>query len=208
MYYFRYITIALLVAFVLPALLLVAATTVGAQPSLNNLLNGTYRASVHRSCVQNLDGFAEDLHLLGDAGTQTWAAWATWNFDGTGGGTLQGRGLNISHDATSTGDFPASEVVFRCSLNYSVNPDRSFAVNSPVCNGRILRGGKTGWTTVTTGIQVRGQIGRGGQTLLINDPRPNTETVTLTNPRGTKQITLQRICNRSGTALKIGRGKR
>ena len=171
---------------------------VQAQGNLNARLRGDYFFSRTRTCVQNVDGFGTNFELLGAGNSFTDAARGVRRYNGGGTGSIvDGHLLFVDHTATFTGAFPVTENTFTCNLTYAVSPDGSFTENAS-CSGTILSGPRAGQTFSTTGIGMRGQITGGGRTLLLDDTNGNVETITFSGPPST----LQRVCNRSGTAVK------
>jgi hypothetical protein len=130
------------------------------------------------------------------------------NYNGDGTGSLtEGEALSVNHDAAgmgvlATGAFPVSHSHVTCDLSYVVNPDRSFTQTLTNCTSTFLAGGLTGTTQTVSPFQMQGHIGPGRRTLVISDTTPNVETVVRTPPSG-PQFTRERICLRSGTAIKL-----
>ncbi len=114
----------------------------------------------------------------------------TYNGDGTG--TLIYTNLQIVNTLISV-----TQSQTTCDITYTVNPDNSYTEDLK-CSGTVLAGSSAGVTFTITGIGRQGQIGRGGQTLLITDIETNVETLTVPGP-----VTLKRICARSGAAIRV-----
>ena len=171
-----------------------------AQGNLNARLRGDYFFSRTRTCVQNVDGFGTNFELLGAGNSFTDAARGVRRYNGGGTGSMvDGHLLLVGHTGISASSFPVTENTFTCNLTYAVSPDGSFTENAS-CSGMILSGLRAGQTFTTTGIGMRGQITGGGRTLLLDDTNGNVETITFSGPP--TPSTFQRICNRSGTAVK------
>lgn len=87
-----------------------------------------------------MEGFGSNLELLGSATTRTDAAQGTLRYNGDGTGSIENfRTLTINHNATSTGQIPATESEGTCDLTYTVNSDRSFT-QALTCTGTVLAG--------------------------------------------------------------------
>ena len=82
-----------------------------------------------------------------------------------------------------------------------MNPDHSYT-ETLTCIGTILAGASAGGTFTTTGIEHQGRIARGRQTILFGDTNPNIETLIITLAGG-EVFPSKRICNRSGTIVKM-----
>lgn len=174
----------------------------GKQPV--SMLHGTYGFSWTRDCTQNVGGFDAELRAVGDAastiGTRADKGVVTYNGDGTA--TSEVRGLAVF--GAPPGSFAASIFELTCAITYTVNPDGSF-VESQTCTGSLVAGSQSGRTfTVTDGVR-QGQISADGNTLVIGDTNPGVTTLTLhAFPLlGLPEQTVQRICWRAGTAVKI-----
>lgn len=172
---------------------------VQAQGNLNARLRGDYFFSRTRTCVQNMNGFGTNFQMMAAGNTFTDAARGVRRYNGGGQGSIvDGHLLLVDHTGTSVSSFPVAENTFTCNLTYAVNPDGSFTEIAS-CSGTILSGFRAGQTFTAIGIQMRGQITAGGRTLLLDDTSANVETITFS---GGPPFTLQRVCNRSGTAVK------
>ena len=114
----------------------------------------------------------------------------TYNGDGTG--TLIYTILQINNTFISVGQSQTN-----CDITYAVNPDNSYTEDL-ICSGTTLAGPSASQTFMLNGIGHQGQIGRGGQTLLITDIETNVETLTVPGP-----VTVKRICARSGHAIRV-----
>jgi hypothetical protein len=176
------------------------------EPNLNRLLRGKYAFTQIASCVQNINGFDEidNFRLLSGAATFTFAQRQILNYNGDGTGSLtDGESLSITHDAVASGAFPVSHSDVTCDLSYVVNPDRSFTQTLSNCTSTFLPGNLAGTTQTVSPFQMQGHIGPGRRTLVISDTSPNVETVFRTPPSPGLPFTRERICLRSGTAIKI-----
>lgn len=170
-----------------------------AEPqNLNTLLRGAYASTKHLACVQNMEGFNDDLSLLSDGSTRTIATRGIVIYRGDGtGSVVEGRALGVNHDATSATQIPVSGSDFTCNLTYTVNSDLSVIINR-TCNGTVVSGPMTGQTYTLSGVQLTGQIVGNGNMILISDTEPNVETIVY-SVSGTRY----RICNRSGMEAKL-----
>jgi hypothetical protein len=101
-------------------------------------------------------------------------------------------------DRTEAGDIPytASELVCPAS-RYSVAANRGFVQRLGTCQGRVVAGENVGLEFELSGIVVRGQVSRDGQTILYDDLGESLQR--LTSPLGDSEA----ICGLAGNAVKI-----
>ena len=165
------------------------------QQGLNKRLKGDYAFTMARDCIQTEFGFGSPptFNLLSPGTTReaSLAGMITYNGDGTG--TLMYTILQINNTFPSVIQSQTT-----CNItSYTVNPDNSYTEDL-TCSGTIDAGPSASQTFTITGLGNQGQIGRGGQTLLIMDIETNVETITL-SASGTRM----RICGRSGHAIRV-----
>ncbi len=186
---------------------------------LNRLLKGDYAFTSTRACSSVIYNFFPsgtpnvpdngnaftafpDLNLRGSSTSNTFIDRAIMRYDGKGNVTLvDGRTFLIVDQVTGVGQSQVRSNVFTCTGVYQVNPDRSFTQQISCAIQRIAGVFVGEVFTPATGFQMEGQIGPGGQTLVLSDTSTDIEDLT-SDVRGR----FQQICGRSGFAVKIIRG--
>ena len=141
-----------------------------------------------------------------EGGIQTLTQKGIMHFNGEGTGSYEGIALNIGHSATLPADFPVTENDVQCNFTYNVNPDRSFSRESALCTGTIQSGAPlfVGKPFTFTAEQFgAGQIGVGNQMLLLSGTNASIQTVTFPDFFPGFDVSWDRICNGSGTAVKL-----
>jgi hypothetical protein len=177
------------------AVLVVSTFPVESQAGPNSRLRHDYAFKRFRSCIQNPDGFTGDLRLASPQNGSFRAGAATgirsYNGDGTGTVTL----VNVNTFAALDGGFPsttaASQSETTCDILYNAAADGSFS-ESLTCTGTVIAGTNPGLAFRITNIQIDGQLGVGGNIIILSDNSPNVE-----------HLERHRICARSGTAVKV-----
>ncbi len=202
----RCFTIAMLVLIAFPL-----ASMAKSQKALNKKLKGDYSFKRFRSCIQNQDGFTADLRLQGPnifGNFRAGAAAGIRIYNGDGTGTVTGVNLNVFTALGNPGfpsDRAASQSQFTSPMTYSVAADGSFTENLTSVTGTVVAGPGTGNAFRITGIQIDGEIGSGKKILTLSDTSTNAELVEIWTPgpiAGSPDLVRQRICSRSGTAIK------
>ena len=171
------------------------------KKSPESKLKGTYARTRTRTCIRTNGVFDSNRRIApaypgqnpyGHTRTNVISGNATFNGDGTG--TLESDGLSIRNITSPSQGGTGPHFNFTgpgtCDFNYTVNSDNSFEVVISSCSSSN--------GSSSSGTVVQGQIGRGGQTLIISDPDSNVETITTGSGS-----TVRRICNRSGVAVKV-----
>lgn len=196
----------IMILVLLPMFVLVGSALVEAKDhkhkkeNMNRLLRGDYVFTVTRACVQNEDGFGVVFDLLSDGFVRNYAGRGLMHFNGDGTGTMDIDQLGISPNLVATGKIPVTENIGTCDLSYTVNPDRMFTYEA-TCSGTILSGYLAGETFDIDGIAGIGQMDQTGRILLLSGPlETSVETINLS-----QSGTIKRICNRTGTAVKVHR---
>ena len=177
-------------ALILP-LLLVLAPQAEARDH-DDVLRGVYAYTFTRVCAQSAAGFNPSLQPLGPVQQLTSTIEMVQTYNGNGTSSATAHALNVINNGTAQ-----NELEFTCSGTYLVSDDRSFS-EEMTCSGSIIVGALVGQTFTQTGIRRAGHIGRGGQTLVISDTRPNLENITFSGFGSNS-----RICGRSGTGVRI-----
>jgi len=197
---------ALIGAMVILQLVLIVAGSAAAVLDLNRSLTGDFAFTEIVVCVSskvpNSDGIDNTtFQLLEDATTNTSTVQGIIRFNGDGTGSIVSfRSVVINHSTTADGDRPVSQTEGTCDLTYTVSPDNSF-VQSHVCAGTVLAGSGVGNTFTLTNAEFEGQIIPGGKSFVFHTTIPNVETLTI-NPLIPGPF-FERVCGRSGTAMKI-----
>jgi hypothetical protein len=168
------------------------------QGNPNARLKGEYTFTLKRTCV-NAPSFSQTLIPTGFPITRDGTVHGIVIYNGDGTGTYSHVLLDIN-TAPGVGQLPLVHGEITCDLTNSVRPDGSFTQALSNCSFRVFSGGPGPNATGTiNGIQNEGQILPGGQTLLFFDTNPAVETITVQTPSFNES---QRICNRSGTAIR------
>jgi hypothetical protein len=133
-----------------------------------------------------------------------------FNGDGTGEVLIGGNeALSIvafGHPQTNAGGIPfqgisANDVI--CSLTYDVGADKMSFSTEAECTATA-----PGVIQVTAPTRIRGRFIHSRQMLILSHTKPNVETIEIicdgcgVAPDGTVLLTTDRVCNRSGTAIK------
>lgn len=214
----------LLSALVLLTMLLTSRNLAQAQDQeqLNLLLNSNYTFVLRQNCVVSPSGFesviqpdgAETFRLLGDAtnvGNLVQTGTLRFNGDGTGE-VLSGANETLSivafgHPQTMAGGIPFQGISAEgstCSLTYNVGADRMSFGTELECTFS-----DPGVIRTLAPVRVRGRFDPSRQMLILSHTKPNVETIEIicdgcgVAPDGTVLGTIDRVCVRSGTAIKI-----
>ncbi|MFQ5881800.1 MAG: hypothetical protein ACE5I9_04935 [Candidatus Methylomirabilales bacterium] len=166
------------------------------QESLNAQLRGDFAYTIFRGCINAFDGLDEQLRLLGFGAPNTFVARGIVRFNRDGTGTAD-RFLLAIVSVPSPGAIPVTEGESTCDLTHTANPDGSIT-QAWQCAGIVTVGNRAGQNFTVDGIEFQSRISKGGRVLLLSDTDARVETITFQG--GTP---LQRICNRSGIAIKI-----
>ena len=192
------------------------------QEQLNLLLNADYTFVLRQNCVVSPSGFesviqpdgAETFRLLGDAtnvGNLVQTGTLRFNGDGTGE-VLRGANEALSivafgHPQTMAGGIPFQGIRAgdsTCSLTYNVGADRMSVSTEVECTAT-----NPGVISALAPLRIRGRFNPSRQMLILSHTKPNVETIEIicdgcgVAPDGTVLSTVERVCNRSGTAIKI-----
>ena len=172
------------------------------QEELNAKLNGEFAYSRFRSCVQNRDGFGENLENLSTSHVRSSSLKGTWTFNGDGTGKLDFVTSRIRGDRLNVGQTAFATFSGSCDATYQVNADRTFSVELS-CSAETLKdqGNNIGGISTRTGIKSTGFIKKRNKVLIFSDVEANVEPGTFTRTDGSV-FTSNRICQRSGIAFK------
>ena len=197
------------------------------QDQLNLLLKGEYSFVLRQNCVGSPSGFesdiqpdgAETFRLLGDAsnvGNLVRTGTLRFNGDGTGevliGGNETLSIVAFGHPQTKASGIPLQGIRAEdstCPLAYDVGADRmSFNIELECTTAG------QGVIVVLAPMRISGRFTPNRQMLILSHTKPNVETIEVicdgcgVAPDGTVLSTTERVCNRSGTAIKTRRLKR
>lgn len=183
---------------VLINLLFIAVCTYSLEAAdLNYRLKGDYKLVLTLSCVTSQNGFDKNLTRIGDGGSFTAHVDGIYSFDGAGNGTFDGSVLVVDHLKPNNSNNPVSTSDLTAEFTYIVNSDGSYNEDKVLT---VTRTGGTavGLINIIYDILPEGQLSTDGEILLLHDSKPNIETITIPD-----NGTVERICGRSGTAMKI-----
>ena len=196
------------------------------QAKSNMMLKGEYSLVLRQSCVVSSDGFesviqpdgSETFRLLGDAsnvGNLVMSGILRFNKDGTGevliGGNETLSIVAFGHPQTEEGGIPLQSVrtgTTSCSLEYEVDADKMSFITESQCTTL-----DPGMIIVLAPLRIKGQFTSDRQMLILSHTKPNVETIEIicdgcgVAPDGTVLGKIERVCNRSGTAVRTGRMK-
>lgn len=190
------------VAFLVVIALAISGQGIGkAAEDQSHLLQGDYAFTMFRACTQALQpAFDQNFTLLNVASPRTTGIQGTLRYNGDGTGSSAIRFINIFLQNVIPGQIPLSGGETRCNLAYTVHSDGSFSQSFSDCETTTEFGAGMGQAIQITGNVESGQISQDHKTLILHDTNPNVETVTVTSPF---PRVLERICHRSGTAVKL-----
>ena len=197
------------------------------QTQLNMLLKGEYTFVLRQNCVSSPSGFesviqpdgAETFRLLGDAsnvGNLVRTGTLRFYGDGTGevliGGNETLSIVAFGHPQTEAGGIPFQGIragAATCSLEYKVDEDKmSFSAESECITP------EKGLMIFLSPLRISGRFTPDRQMLILSHTKPNVETIEIicdgcgVAPDGAVLNTIERVCNRSGSAMKIRRTKK
>ena len=180
-------------------LLFIAANTFSLEAAdLNHMLQGDYKLIVTLTCASSSNGFNENLTRIGDGGISSAHSNGILTFDGNGNGTFDGSVLVIDPIKLNDGDAPVVPADITSTFTYTVNTDGSYNSGNSVVTVTNTDGPSQGVIKTINNILQDGQLSSNGEMILIHDSKPNIEVITLPN-----ESTVDRICGRTGTAMKI-----
>ena len=152
--------------------------------------------------------------MLGDAtNVGNLVRTGTLRFNGDGTGELLSGGdetlsiVAFGHPETVAGGIPLQGISAgdgTCSVAYSVGADRMSFSTEAECTAP-----QPGVIVALAPLRIRGQFNPSRQMLLLSHTKPNVETIEFicdgcgVAPDGTVLSTVDRVCVRSGTAIKM-----
>ena len=189
--------IAILILSLLP---LTAMASNGEERNNNDkgYIGGSYSFTINQKCEVNVENVVDDIRLLSEPillVEWTIDGIATLKKDGTGQSTF--RALRFISERQTTESMLSGRSEGTCDLIYDIQKDRSFT-GDLICNGT----NSTGKSFTTSSFLMTGSIAKGGQTIILSDTDDLEETIDVINFGF-----LTGICGRSGTAVKIHKGK-
>jgi hypothetical protein len=198
------------------ALIIVSTTCVWAGgPSIKDL-KGDYATIETRYCVQadDANGYfgpsppqPPQYQLFSTVGGNTRLAQfrGVLRLFGDGHGSWDLKALQIFNKfSVNPGPaFPIEGSVADCDMKYKVIPDGTIELTSTNCVSTDTAGGSIGTTYYTDTDHVElATLSADGNTLVFSDVEPNVEIISWTIPNDGK-TTRQRICSRTGTAIRL-----
>ena len=160
----------------------------------NSILKGSYLVSGNQYCVvANADGFDENLILISGGSTNSMAIEGEYIFNGDGTGSRFINWLVIVSNGLNPGQRPLNYGTSQSNFTYTVNMDGTFEMTS----GEVTVNKEFGGPQTISGLgTTTGAIAAGQKTFSIADTNPTIETIH-------RNVDIERICNRSGTGIKI-----
>ena len=195
------------------------------QERLNRLLKGDYSFVLRQNCIVSPSGFesvirpdgAETFRLLGDAtNVGNLVRTGTLRFDGDGTGAFSsGANATLSivafgHPQTVAGGIPFQGINAeegRCDLTYQVGADRMSFSSESDCTAP-----EPGAIIAAAPLRLSGRFDPARRMLILSHTKPNVETIEIicdgcgVAPDGEVLSTVDRVCNRSGSAIRMRGG--
>lgn len=167
-------------------------------------LKGVYSYNGTRVCVHTIqDGFTDspELALSGPATTRTVQVTGKLRLNGDGTGTVDYKGLQITHQAVTPGWRPVSAYFSSCDVAYEDLTDGTYAMRFIGCVGTITEGGGAGGVaTMSSDTAFSVTVSIDKSLLLLSDTEPYQEDMSFVIDSTTSFDS--RICSRNYTATR------
>jgi hypothetical protein len=169
---------------------------------LEKRLKGDYAFAGEATCLVSLTGFNSNFEPVGPGlwpRVFTFSIQGVRTFNGDGTGKVVARTVSLSHPFALPGTPPffnrgsASSADLESDFTYTVSPDLTLTVITPVVTGKVLTGSRTGQAVTITNVPpFTGFVSEGLDSLTLAHDAPGIENHHFSNGDAD-----QRICHRS-----------
>jgi hypothetical protein len=198
------------------AAMLLVALPAGAQIRGDYAVTGTTICVVTGAIITPTSytlpaGFSPAQVPLGPAGVNSFSSTDIVTFNGDGTGTLTGRSViaNLNQPGSlgpqSGGAISSADHVIP--ITYSVADDRTLTIVQGPSLNTFLSGPRAGQQNSSSGVPPSvGRVSSDGKSIVFGSFDPAVETLTRVSPPVDNPIEAVRICHRSFSGVRIGRG--
>ena len=147
-------------------------------------------------------GFRANLTAIGDTFPVTFSIQGTQTFNGDGTGRIEARIVSLSFGNQMSGAATDQETQF----TYSIDDDGNVMTQNGQSRSVFVAGPRTGQEISTSNVPIFvGHLSSDRKSMSLATFNPGVETVTRLVP-GPELVESLRLCHRSRTAIRIGRG--